>query len=569
MYHAITVKRFITLALYLPVVCAAAGLLYPRLSNRARILLTALLAGQVIFALLNLETPAATSFEKWLWYEDGDKNVFALFSASHLALASLIAFSTASRTTVAPASHRYHFIAAGLYLLILTIEEYFRPFRTFAKYNLPIKGDEAFGAIGVIAAALILAKALRSPRRDFVWYSCILLGLAFIAAGGLFVDQLHPVCNPLASRFHGCFTYQSIEEAMEVLGSWIVLLGTLGLRYSGPAPPPFRLRRIFYPALVFVALLLASYTLQLPQLLQRAANRYDLDHNIEHRSVYFESGLRLTAYQTDLHPVSVTLFVSSNNAAENTISLNSDSLGFSIHLVDQVTGQSVAAVDARAIHANWLQLRESDSSSTYRLTLPIIHRALLESTNRATWIVLTIWREQEGEFISIPVTASDLPLLSDTQVILGEIVRPAPQRNAAMPPLARLQHGISLAKADMPSRATAGRRFHITFTWRSENDGLEDLSQFLHMRHLDSGEYWTHDQHPLGDRLPTHLWYAGLADSETWSLDLPADIEPGLYAVSTGLYRSSDGQRIAAFDHADKRRPEDRIIIGTLALDPP
>ncbi len=568
-YHAVTVNRFLMLALYLTVVCAAAGLLYPRIYSHARVLLTTLLAGQVIFALLNLETPAATYFEKWLWFVDGDKNLFALFSASNLALASVTVLSTASRATNTPASHRFYFIVVGVIFVIFTSEEYLRLFRNFAKHNFPIKGDDTFAVIGMITAALILAKSLRSPRRDFVWYFCLLLGLAFIGAGGLLVDQLQPVCNPLAGRFHGCFGFLTIEEAMEVLGSWIVLLGTLGLRDAVPEPPPFHPRKIISPALILIAVLLASYTLQLPQLIRRAANRYDLERNIQHRSVHFESGLRLIGYQTDLRPVSVTLFVSSDKTAENYIGLNSDLLGFSIHLVDQVTGQSVAAADARAIHSNWIQIYESDLSSTYRLTLPVIHLGLLDSTNRATWIVLTIWREQEGKFIPIPVTASDLALLTNTQVILGEIVRPAHERRATSTPLARLPRGLTLADANMPTRATAGQRLSITFTWISEHGDHVDMSQFLHMRHLQSDEYWTHDQQPLGDRMPTRLWYAGLMDSETWSLDLPADIEPGLYTVYTGLYRASDGQRIAAVDHADQRWPADRIIIGTLEVDPP
>ena len=78
----------------------------------------------------------------------------------------------------------------------------------------------------------------------------------------------------------------------------------------------------------------------------------------------------------------------------------------------------------------------------------------------------------------------------------------------------------------------------ISFTWHSDVNWQEDLVQFLHFGFENSGDWWVYDRPPLGPRLPTRLWYSGLADSEAWEVPLPPDLAPGRYEVFTGLYRS-------------------------------
>ena len=73
---------------------------------------------------------------------------------------------------------------------------------------------------------------------------------------------------------------------------------------------------------------------------------------------------------------------------------------------------------------------------------------------------------------------------------------------------------------------------NIRFVWRSNVAGDEDLAQFLHFAQAESGTWWGYDQQPLGTRLPTRLWYEGLADSETWQVpSVRDDLVPGQYTV--------------------------------------
>jgi len=91
--------------------------------------------------------------------------------------------------------------------------------------------------------------------------------------------------------------------------------------------------------------------------------------------------------------------------------------------------------------------------------------------------------------------------------------------------------------------------------------------QFLHLRHEDSGAWWGYDQQPLGARLPSRLWYDGLFDSETWEIPVPAELAPGVYAVYTGLYRSSDQERLPATDADGRPFVNGRIPLGRLSLE--
>ena len=107
----------------------------------------------------------------------------------------------------------------------------------------------------------------------------------------------------------------------------------------------------------------------------------------------------------------------------------------------------------------------------------------------------------------------------------------------------------------------------ITFAWRANQEGDEDLIQFLHLGHSETGEWWVYDQPPLGSRLPTRLWYPGLADSETWQVPIPADLAPGRYAVFTGLYRASDQERVPASDAAGTPWLDNRVALGSIIIE--
>ena len=239
--------------------------------------------------------------------------------------------------------------------------------------------------------------------------------------------------------------------------------------------------------------------------------------------------------------------------------------GFSLHLVDQVDGRSAAQVDAFPSyeHGFWLFGQDEVTVFLALLKLEIPPDA---PANRALWIVLSQWRSDRDNYHPTRILVSDLPQLSETQVILGELALPDETSAMTSPPLAIFSNGFALQSFELPKIAKAGDALSITFSWRSDIDSGADHIQFLHLRHDDTGEYVVYDQLPLGARLPTRLWYAGLLDSETWSVPLPADLQPGEYTVFTGLYRVMDKERVPVADAEGNDWLDARVAIGSLNI---
>ena len=151
-------------------------------------------------------------------------------------------------------------------------------------------------------------------------------------------------------------------------------------------------------------------------------------------------------------------------------------------------------------------------------------------------------------------------------MILGELVLPAPA-TAPATPIALFDNGFALAAVDLPEQARAGEELPLSFSWTANDSDGEDYSQFLHFGHAESGDWWVYDQPPLGLRLPTRLWYQGLADSENWQVPLPADLAPGRYAVFTGLYRVRDQERLPVTDAAGNDWLDGRVALGSIIIE--
>ncbi len=236
--------------------------------------------------------------------------------------------------------------------------------------------------------------------------------------------------------------------------------------------------------------------------------------------------------------------------------------GFSLHLLDQVNEETYAYDNKR----NFRPLDQIVVGRTYRIEQKLPHFGNI-LPNRALWLVFSLWyQDGDGEFHNYHVSESDRPLLSERQAILTEFVLRTEIEPSSGPAIATFENGFDLRKAEMPHQANVGGTLNVTFTWSSANDGTEDTVQFLHFHHEASDTIWNHDQPPLGARLPTRLWYAGLEDRESWQITLPDDLPAGRYQLYTGLYRSSDTERITAYDESGKEIQDAIIPLGTIEI---
>ena len=547
------IRIFFFLA-YIPVILISYRLLFPAMSPSAKRLGIGMLALQILLVALSELIQPSSIFEQRLWALDRELNIPSTFSSTQLALVSGLALLTAWLARARPAFVRLYLVGIGLVFLYLALDEFFAwkdlgSSRTW-KINVSI-----LGAAIVLATILV---AMRSSRRAKMWHLCLLTGLALVAIAAVVVDDLPPVCGNLGFlRLEDCLDYRIPEEILELVGVWLTLVAMLGHFSDATLMSSPRVQRVPYAlppiwiALIFLIPLIPRFEMQL--LAQPTA-------------VQFDKRLQLKGYRIDNGGRgTVTLRFYATASAWDWNHVGRREVGYSVHLVDQASGESVASRNEFVRPQFEILIFGREYEPIYREFVEI-EIPPQTPVNRALWVVLTLWREMNNEYEQLNVLSSDLKLLSETQVVLGELVLPAESPTQERVPLAKFANGIALGAVELLERARPGQNLIIPFSWQSDEDGRDDLVQYLHLLHEESGEWFVYDQQPLGSRLPTRLWYRGLADTETWQVPLPADLEPGEYRVFTGLYRAGNQQRVPATDMDGTPFVDARIPLGVLTV---
>ena len=544
-----TPLRIFVFLLYAPIVLISYWKLIPRLSPTAKRIASGFLAAQVLAIVVWLDIQPSSSFEWWLWHLDREWNIPSTLASTQLALVGCAALITAWLAKGQRIWLCLYLLGIGLLFLFLARDEYANLHEFIANWV------SLYGALGTAVVVITLAVALCSPRRMRIWHFCLLVGLAMSALGALIIEQFpRETCGSLGPlSLDGCLYRYNFEEPLEFLGIWLALVAMLGhFSDASPVSKP-RVRYALYALPAIWILLLFQSEAILPTVPFVAPAQ---PANVEFESDVHLHGFRIEKkndYKLHLH-----LYLSPRRWDFN-------GLGYSIHLVDQTSSDSIAGRDQYFNHQLEFLLGPG--------YLPV-YRQWMEleippqtAANRALWVVLTVWREEDGEYIHQRVLDSDRQLLDDAQVVLGELVLPAASAATPSVPLAIFDNGFALDSVDLPERAQPGETLAISFTWRSTARAGEDYVQFLHFGHEASGGWWVYDQQPLGPRLPTRLWYNGLADSETWQVPLPADLAPGRYAIFTGLYRQIDLERAPASDTDGTPFLDARVPLGSLTVE--
>ena len=544
-----SLNRIYLVLLYASLGGFACRWLVPRLSFEARILALALLAAQIVVVFISQTIETSSFFVERLWELQHEWNVPSALAFTQLATVGALSILLAWIGRGKPAWHRLYLAALGLIFIFLSIDEYFRVHEKIELWYVK------YAAAGIAVALITVIAALRSSARERKWFACLLGGLAIGALGAILFERVNRACGGLLFlRFPDCFHFYVWEESAELLGIWLALVAILGI-YSELKPRPSRKAGRFILSLPPIALLFLLSNAILPSI--------ELPLLARKASIEFENEIRLRGYNIDYRAandgwVSVRLYFSAKQKDYFWV-------GYSIHLVDQVNGKSVASGDSWVERQHSIWPLGEDFEQVYRqmIDVPIPPDT---PRNRAYWIIFTLWRPSGEGFASQIVRFSDHHLLSDTQVALGEIALqeiPAASTEAA---LATFDEGFALLEADLPDRTYAGEELSVRFTWRAKSQGDADYIQFLHLAREDNGDWFGYDRHPLGARLPTRLWYGGLADSETWQAPLPADLKPGRYMVFTGLYDARDQSRLSARGADGSLFPEARVPLGSLTV---
>ena len=543
-----TLLLLLVAVLYAPATLLAYRAVLPGLSPPAKAVAAVTLAAQLLVILVAIVHEPESHYMFWLFHLDLEWNIPSALSSTQLALAGSVALAAAWTCRGQTAWKRAHLAALGVFFLLLGLEEFFA-WKEALSENAWRLIYAILGAAVFIASALVAA---RTPKAARAWLGQLLAGMALIGFGGFVIDGLPEVCGSVGfMRIDGCvYLYRSPEEIIEFLGGWIALLALLGSLSRSLPPAPSRLRWLpsLFPLFWLPVLLYFS-----------PVNQLEVEAPAQAASVQYESNAQLHGFQLNsqgLPKIALMFFPYDADVSQ---------LGLSIHLVDQVSGESLASreVYASRRYAVWPGGRGYEPVFAQAIDVAMPPDA---PTNRALWVVLSHWHEIGDRFVQQRVVDSSLRQLNQTQVILGELALPDKLAASASAPLAAFDNGFALSQVEGPDRAARGSIQAFTFAWRAEETGAEDYTQFLHFANEETGAQWGHDQPPLGARLPTRLWYSGMSDRETWSLPIPADLAPGKYAVSTGLYRASDLQRVPARKPDGEPYMNARVPLGSLII---
>ena len=410
----------------------------------------------------------------------------------------------------------------------------------------------------LIVSLLILHHHSKKAERESL--SWLLWGLFMSIIGAYYFDQTYglslniPVILPsLRIDLH------SAEELLEFFGILFILLGLL--RYSRnhikgwDKSHNFRLRLVLLTILAAICL---RYITLLTSFYELNAFAEPVNVEVDEVAIALQ-GVDLPKWNqlnlgTSKHILIHTYYQANRPPQQN--------FGFSLHLLDQVNEETYAYDNKR----NFRPLDQIVVGRTYRIEQKLPHFGNI-LPNRALWLAFSLWyQDDDGEFHNYHVSESDRPLLSERQVILTEFVLRTETEPSSGPAIATFDNGFDLRKAEIPQQAYVGKTLNVSFTWSTANDGDEDWTQFLHFVHEESDYFWNHDQPPLGARLPTRLWYAGLVDQETWQFTLPADLPAGRYQLYTGLYRISDLARMTVYDEFGESLPDARLSLGFIEI---
>ena len=536
--------RLLIFFLYIPACPILYWALVLRLPRSFRWLATLVLAVQVIVVGISLLYSPASAFEKWLWYLDSEWNIPSLLSSAQLALVSAVALIAGWRVRRQPAWLRGLLFGYGILFLAIAIVEFVdRKGSVIGPWYLP------YLILGVSLAAITLVAIESLPKPARLWLLYLFVAFMLIGLAAIVVDNFDEMCDTLVGffRFDGCLEKNLAEEVMELIGGWLALAALLGQFSEFEPKPSVRIRwTLFLIPVIWILLITQVYTL----------TPVSQQTGMQGASAVFESGGKLHAFSIKRSSSSATI-----NSYLSFSPGDFKSQGYSVHLVDPISKESIVGADKVMI--NHLRFRMGPGYTPTHLQYATLRIPPNAPRNHALWIILSLWRADGAEYRTEAIRSSDLPLLGDTQVILGEIVLPAESSPPPpLAPLANFENGFALDPVTLPNEAQAGATLNLHFTWRADSAVDEEYAQFLHLGEEASGQWWIFDQHPLGQRLPTQFWYAGLADTEVWDLTLPADLPPGQYSLYTGLYRSSDKERLPASDHDGTPFVDARVPLG-------
>ena len=134
----------------------------------------------------------------------------------------------------------------------------------------------------------------------------------------------------------------------------------------------------------------------------------------------------------------------------------------------------------------------------------------------------------------------------------------------------RLGEHIQLKRVRLSDQTPApGDSLTVVLIWESDGEVKENYTVFCHVLSASGELVAQQDGPPIYGVRPAPSWRAGEIIEDSHEIFLDGDLAPGEYELSVGMYDAETLGRLAAYDAAGHRLPEDRIVVGSLRVDAP
>lgn len=148
---------------------------------------------------------------------------------------------------------------------------------------------------------------------------------------------------------------------------------------------------------------------------------------------------------------------------------------------------------------------------------------------------------------------------------LSELAVTAPERTFAAPSVSRVLDAdlgpAVLYGVDAPATLTPGSALPLTLIWRADELFADSYHVFVHLTNAEGVIVAQSDGAPASGGRRTTGWLPGEYVSDSHTLSLPADLAPGAYTLTAGLYRPDTGARLTPPEF-----PEGRVRLADLRL---
>jgi hypothetical protein len=135
---------------------------------------------------------------------------------------------------------------------------------------------------------------------------------------------------------------------------------------------------------------------------------------------------------------------------------------------------------------------------------------------------------------------------------------------------ARLGEHITLKRVRVSSEIVSpGDVLLVVPIWESDGEVVEDYMVFCHLLSANGELVAQHDGPPIYGVRSTPSWRAGEIIEDAHIVPLGADLAPGAYELSVGMYELESMARVPVFDAAGNQLPDGRIVLGVLQVQIP